>query len=101
MEVDEHRRRNLEMIFANVKDEDLISELVRRRRLDNIQGTMMFYNEFTSDPLYMEHIERDVAQMVARGIYAQGLLTFEDRPTSGEVTARVGHVFVLKEKDSQ
>jgi hypothetical protein len=91
----ERRRRFLQ----SLPDEDLITDLARRGRLAKVHATMVFYNEYASDSAYMEHIDRDICAMAAGGLYAKGLLTFENRLTGQDVTARVGSAFVLKEAE--
>ena len=96
----EHRKRNLEMAFTGISNEELAQELIRRRCLYSVQGSQAYYNEVAKvDAKYLEHIDKDIAQMVGRALLAQDLLTFVDEPYSekGQASKRLGHVFVLKE----
>lgn len=68
IKLDDHRKRNLEMMFSSTTDRDLIHELVRRGRLRQTQANAMYYPEMEQDERYMEHIKHRVLSMVARHI---------------------------------
>lgn len=68
IKLDDHRARNLEMMFAGTPDRDLIHELVRRRRFHVFEANVTFYPEMRESPGYMDHIKDRVIRTVAHAI---------------------------------
>lgn len=68
IQLDEHRKRNLEMMFQHAKDRDLLHELVRRGRFTQVQASVLFWPEMRDEPRYMDSIRRRLLAHLAHGL---------------------------------
>lgn len=66
--LDDHRKANLEMMFQHATDRDLLHELVRRGRFQQIQAHTMFWPEMRDEPRYMDSIRKRVLYLVASAL---------------------------------
>lgn len=68
IELDDHRKANLEMMFANATDKDLIHELVRRGRLRQTEAHGLFWPELREEGSYMDKVRETVLLTIVRDI---------------------------------
>lgn len=66
--LDEHRKANLETMFRHATDRDLLHELVRRGRLQQVKVSALFWPEMRDEPGYMDSIRHRLLRHLAHGL---------------------------------
>lgn len=82
IQLDDHRKANLEMIFASATDKDLIHELIRRGRLRQIQARVAFWPEMREmdNGAYMDSITNLAMCNIAKTLDADGCILKNEYP---------------------
>jgi hypothetical protein len=99
--MDEHRRRNVEFIFQNVTDDELIDELIRRKRLTRFQAQQSYHVDFAGHSGYLDSLERDLCVAIAREANNKLAVSWDDHPVRCKdglfhgTVVRVGHLDAL------
>ena len=82
--MDEHRKRNLEMAFRGVTDEELIEELRRRKRFLRVDSRQTYHVEHAGCAGYLDHLDRDLCAMLVCELNNRLAVRFEDVPAHCE-----------------
>jgi len=94
----------LENLFRGHSDATLIRELIRRRRLRLVDYRQVYYTDLAGDERYMQGIDSDLTQSLARVITNKGHVAFRDVPhmdanlPMAKMAARHASIVVLREK---
>lgn len=77
--------------------EDLVLELLTRKKLRKLGAERVFSDDMALDPGYMGAVEHLLAQTIAQGLREKEILTFANRPTPGIAgkTIRMADITIL------
>ena len=75
-----HRACNVQMVLnvAGITTDDLIDQLLLRRRLLKLDSSAAFYNELADDAGYMESCNRSIVRGIATGLNNKLILQWND-----------------------
>lgn len=80
---DAHESANLEMMFAKFTDEQIVKELIRRKRFKVIEYTTTYFKELAEDDAYMAGIGERISRNIANALTDSKCLVVQDIPLGG------------------